>query len=111
MFDEWRNPVLYWLQWPALIALVIFGMVKCSQWDDSRPSTIAARAAEAAQAKAEATPHVIREADGCKVYAFKAGDRYHYFTRCPGSSTTTESSWTERHGKSSVTKTETIESN
>jgi hypothetical protein len=41
------------------------------------------------------TPHVIREADGCKVYAFEAGARWHYFTRCPDSRTSTESTWEE----------------
>jgi hypothetical protein len=107
MFDEWDHPVLYWLQWPVIIALCCFGVYKCntSEWYK------ADQARDAAQARAEATPHVIREADGCKVYAFKAGDRTHYFTRCPDSKTSTESSWTERHGKSTVTKSETIEGN
>lgn len=51
----------------------------------------------AAQRQANETPHVIREADGCKVYAFLSGDRYHYFTRCPDARTVTESSWDECH--------------
>lgn len=57
----------------------------------------------------EQTPHVIREADGCKVYAFKSGDRYHYFTRCPISQTTTESSWETcvTAGKTRTCKTNT----
>jgi hypothetical protein len=97
------------LKWPLLVALVAFGIHGCIQWDNARPATIAARAAEARQDAANRTPHVIREADGCKVYAFLSEGRYHYFTRCPGSSTSTESSWTESHGKSHVTKTETIE--
>jgi hypothetical protein len=101
--------VLEILKWIALVALVAFGIHGCIQWDNNRPSTIAARAAEAAQDAANRKPHVIREADGCKVYAFLSEGRYHYFTRCPGSSTSTESSWTESHGKSHVTKTETIE--
>lgn len=52
-----------------------------------------AAAREAAERR-EATPHVVREADGCKVYAFKSGERYHYFTRCK-EMVTTDSSWEE----------------
>lgn len=44
-----------------------------------------------------ATPHVIRQADGCKVYAFTT-DREHYFTRC-GSTVTTETNWLKSCGK------------
>lgn len=77
----------------------------------------AEEAAKAARRRAEEAPHVIREADGCKVYAFLSGDRYHYFTRCPDSKTTTDASWDECHtemvGKVStkkcVTKSESIE--
>jgi hypothetical protein len=66
------------------------------------------RAAErAAQERSDATPHVIREADGCKVYAFKSGD-WHYFTRCTDGSVTTERNWSERNGKQTVHKSETI---
>lgn len=44
--------------------------------------------------KQEATPHVIRQtADGCKVYAWKGGEMWHYFTRCSPLDTVT----TERH--------------
>ena len=39
------------------------------------------------------TPHVVREADGCKVYAFKSGDRWHFFTRCPNSTTNTDTAY------------------
>ncbi|MDR6389205.1 hypothetical protein [Paraburkholderia phenoliruptrix] len=60
-----------------------------------------------AQERADATPHIIREADGCKVYAFKSGD-WHYFTRCDDGTVTTERNYTERHGKTTVHKSETI---
>jgi hypothetical protein len=64
--------------------------------------------ADAAQALAERTPHVIREADGCKVYAFKGDGVYHYFTRC-GSTVTTDHQYTESCGKKcTTTKTESI---
>lgn len=77
----------------------------------------AEKAREAAQRRANETPHVIREAEGCKVYAFLSGDRYHYFTRCPDGKTVTDASWDECHtemvGKMStkkcVTKSESIE--
>jgi hypothetical protein len=101
--------VLGWLiKWACIVAVVVFGIVKCTEWDDARPSTIAARAAEAAQERADMEPHVIREGDGCKVYAFKAGDAYHYFTRCGDGSVTTDRQYQERHGKTTETKTETI---
>ncbi|MBU9293056.1 hypothetical protein KTD18_16025 [Burkholderia multivorans] len=61
-----------------------------------------------AQERADATPHVIREADGCKVYAFEADGRWHYFTRCGDGTVTTERNWTERHGKTTEHKSETI---
>lgn len=64
------------------------------------------------QDRADATPHVIRAADGCRVYAFKAAGEWHYFTRCGDGSVTTERNWTESHrvGKQTVTehKSETI---
>lgn len=64
----------------------------------------AARNAEmrALQEKANATPHVVREADGCKVYAFKSGDRYHYFTRCDTGQVSTETTYQECHQSGKV---------
>lgn len=56
------------------------------------------QAVKAEKERKEATPHVVRETDGCKVYAFKSGGRDHYFTRCPESRTTTTSTWDECHG-------------
>lgn len=43
--------------------------------------------------KADQTPHIVREADGCKVYAFKSGDRWHFFTRCPNATTVTDTAY------------------
>lgn len=62
-----------------------------------------------AHERALETPHVIRQADGCKVYAFKDAGSIHYFTRCPESIVTTERTWTERQGKMNVEKHEEIE--
>lgn len=56
---------------------------------------------------AEETPHIIHEVDGCKVYAFKVGTKYHYFTRCP-KETTTDTTIEERHGKHTTYETDQI---
>jgi hypothetical protein len=78
----------YMLKTVLVIGLMfglLFGLVwGCSQADWVKES---ARRAEAREAAA-ATPHVIREVDGCKVYEFKAGGHLHYFTRCPKETTT-----------------------
>jgi hypothetical protein len=108
--------------WATFFLLLITWFVGFIIYDTKFDAeAIAARqaeeAAKAARRRAEETPHVVREADGCKVYAFLSGDRYHYFTRCPDSKTTTEASWDECHtemvGKVStkkcVTKSESIE--
>lgn len=71
------------------------------------------RRAAAERERKERTPHVVREADGCKVYAWKGGDRYHYFTRCPDSRTSTQQNWQECTGtgkhRTCKDMTETIE--
>jgi hypothetical protein len=111
MFDDfYLEDLLGLLKWVVIIALCGFGVCKCTQWYDNLPSTKAADAAQAAQDLANRTPHVIREADGCKVYAFQAGDRdtYHYFTRCGDGTVTTERNYDERHGKTTEHKTESI---
>jgi hypothetical protein len=84
-------------------ALCAFGIYSCTNSDWYQAS----RRAEATQAAADAKPHVIREADGCKVYAFKSGYNWHYFTRC-GETVTTERNYEEHHGKTTEHKTETI---
>lgn len=95
----------------AVACVIVFGMISCNRSDWFKQHEIDRIAKE----QAEQTPHVIREADGCKVYAFKSGDRYHYFARCPDARTVTESSWDECHpigsakSKKCVTKTESIE--
>lgn len=85
--------------------LIAFGVKACKDSEWSQGIEQAQRQRE----DAAKVPRVIREADGCKVYAFKDGDRWHYFTRCPNSQVTTESSYTVRTGKSTRTETETIE--
>lgn len=62
------------------------------------------------QGAADLQPRVIREVDGCKVYAFKssAEGRWHYFTRCPGERTTTDTTNTVRSGKTTRQETTQI---
>jgi hypothetical protein len=91
------------LQW-ILTAGVCGGMMYGCFFSDWSKQVVADREA---QERADATPHVIREADGCKVYAFKSGD-WHYFTRCSDGTVTTERNWSERQGKMNVHKSETI---
>ena len=92
----------------AIVGLFAFGVKKYTdtEWYQEGERK------QAAQEAADRQPHVIREADGCKVYAFKSGDNWHYFTRCAGGTVTTERNWTESHrqGKQTVTehKSETI---
>lgn len=67
-------------------------------------------AREVADTHARETPHIVRDSgDGCKVYAFSTGDTTHFFTRCsPGEQVSTDRNYTERQGKKTVNKTETI---
>lgn len=91
-----------------------YGSYRCGQ-----PETVAAWAEEdrlkEEQDKRNRLPHVVREADGCKVYAFLSGDRYHYFTRCSNDRVTTESSYEECTGSGKSrhceNKTESITTN
>lgn len=80
-----------------LILLIISICLGYWGFVEADPETEVKRAAyrkeQRAKELAEQTPHVIREADGCKVYAFKSGDRWHYFTRCPSSSTVTDTTF------------------
>lgn len=74
-----------WLAALATIALVVSTITYC----ESRPEAVAERQRIRAEEARLAQPHVIREADGCKVYGWKDGS-WHYFTRCsvPGTVTT-----------------------
>jgi hypothetical protein len=89
------------------VGLVFFGMHSCfnSDW------FIAQEKQKAIAAQAAAIPHVIRDVDGCKVYAFASGGMEHYYTRC-GATVTTERNYTvnKQCGKTQCTerKQETI---
>ena len=89
--------------WPDLPGIAMWSIVVILTWTiwhtrDTPEESAAKAAKEAAERKARETPHVIREADGCKVYAFVKGDREHFFTRCPVT-TDTERTWEESCGK------------
>lgn len=49
------------------------------------------------QIEKDKNPHVIRDVDGCKVYAFSDGGKWHYFTRCENSRTVTDTTQEECH--------------
>lgn len=91
--------VVFYLMEKEVLCLLAFlcfcasGVTSCGESDWYKKD----QQEKAVEAQKRATPHVIREADGCKVYAFET-DREHYFTRC-GSTVTTETNWTESCGK------------
>jgi len=84
------------------IVLCMFGIKSCAESDWHQENL----KKEAAQNEADKQPRVIREVDGCKVYAFKS-DYWHYFTRCP-SETTTDTAHVVRSGKTSRTEYDSI---
>lgn len=79
----------------GVIGLVGFGLYRCDQSEWHQESERQRRADE----KREATPHVIREADGCKVYAFRVDRTDHFFTSCPNAKVTTDRNYTVNCGK------------
>jgi hypothetical protein len=89
----------------AVLAGLIYGC-EFSDWGKAQ------NAAQEAEYRAESKPHIVREVDSCKVYAWRDdGGRgtTHYFTRCPNSVVTTERNYTEQCGKNCTRhKTETI---
>lgn len=81
--------------WVIVPIVILFGIIKgCS----SLPYFEERQKQADIKRKIEETPHVIREVDDCKVYAFKVNQHYHYFTRCP-KDTTTDTTIEERHNK------------
>lgn len=90
---------------------VVVGIPTCTYKSCFSDEAVAERKAEAAriaaQAAADRLPRVIREADGCKVYAFKEG-HWHYFTKCPAT-TTTDRTYEQCHksGKTTVCENKT----
>lgn len=102
--------LLFWL---LVAAATAFGVSSCLDAVDHSKWMVERKARAEAEQRSRTTPHVVREADGCKVYAFERGGRDHYFTRCPASRTVTEGSWEECHQSGKVRsceiKTESID--
>ncbi len=95
----WLAVLYFWDGDGAIfVLLVVVACWSMWHWRDTPEEKAAKWAQEAAQRRARETPHVVREADGCKVYAFERGGRDHYFTRCPAT-TDTETTWKESCGK------------
>ncbi len=86
--------VVFW----AVVALGAGASCVYGFTDEHKQNVIEADRQQAANDLAERTPHVIRQADGCKVYAFKSGEMYHYFTRCPNATTVTDRTYEECTG-------------
>jgi hypothetical protein len=80
----------------ALVTLLIGALFGYWSYQGTTPEHLAEVKADRARAEAaerrEQTPHVIREADGCKVYAWKGG------ARCPVSTTVTDQHWQQCTG-------------
>lgn len=89
-----------------LIAMLVMWVVlagalitSCSEaeWYKKQQKEEAQRRHE--EAVRERTPRLVSEAaDGCKVFTFKT-DRWYYYTRCPNSTTTTNTTYTTSCGK------------
>lgn len=80
------------------IALALFCLVSvdaCTKTTEYKT----ARALELKQEIADQTPKMISEKDGCQVYTFKSTGYWHYFTKCPNSDVTTDTTHTVRNGK------------
>ncbi|WP_157654163.1 hypothetical protein [Burkholderia ubonensis] len=89
----------------GMTTLAILGVAKCTNSDWYQESERRRKADE----RAAATPHVIREADNCKVYAWKDNGgtgTTHYFTKCPNATVTTDRQYEVKCGKT-CTRTET----
>lgn len=105
-----------WISWAedspgtfVVLAIITVGITSCNQSEWHQSSKRKNDMIEAEQERRQATPHVIREADGCKVYQFKNAGYYHYFTRCKGSDVvTTEKIGSERCGKNCTRRTSEV---
>lgn len=94
--------------WLAVVVGIPTCAYKSCFSDEAMAELKAKDAKRAAQEAADKQPRVVREADGCKVYTFKAKDHWHYFTKCPAT-TTTDRTYEKCHqsGKQRICETRT----
>lgn len=82
----WRWRAAYSQLWVVILVWPLHWVIAgLDDW------SIASNARQAQQAAADRVPRVIREFDGCKVYAFKDSGRWHYTTKCPSTASTSSS--------------------
>lgn len=97
--------------WLIVSLLAVFGVYSCATSEWFKESLRKEAQESAAEARRLRTPRLVSEADGCKVYTFNPGDRWHYFTRC-AAQTTTDTSYERCSGsgkhKTCETRTEQI---
>ena len=95
----------------AVIFLIAVGIASCNQSDWYQEGLKEDAMLLAKQAQYDATPRVVREVDGCKVYTFKGNGNWHFFTKC-GEKTTTDTTHTYECGtpknRKTCTKIESI---
>lgn len=80
-----------WIITIAIFAAIMTGVVACQQSDWQK----AQRQRQAEEERQAKKPRLYSEAGDCAVYTFKAGDRWQFFTRCKGASTSTTTTWDE----------------
>lgn len=104
--EGWR---CFWvLVFISMAALFVSSCRDTQAYADYRQSEARDAEEKAMRRRAVETPHVVREADGCKVYAFESGGHTHYFTRCPGETTQTDTTRVIHSGKTSKTVIESV---
>jgi hypothetical protein len=101
IYASWKTEMLIEL---VVCSLIAVGITSCHQSDWYQDSMKEDAIRDARQAQYEATPRVVREVDGCKVYTFKGNGNWHFFTKC-GEKTTTDTTQTYECGTPKARKT------
>lgn len=104
-YDTRTNFPMKWAICLFIVSVIFIGIAGYRSTPEYQAELKKEEAAELKKMQEDVIPRLISEKDGCKVYAFKAGERWHYFTRC-ATSTTTESTYSERVGKTTRERSE-----